>query len=133
MLFIALRNQLNLDFFAYNFSFFLFIHCSFFRHSATEEGCELLVTVLEAKDLIIPADADPDYVDTFVRVYLVEGHESEAPQQTKIFKNSSNPSYQEMFGFFIKTKQKIKRSLWFHLYHTNAQCTTLIGKIDYKV
>ena len=31
-----------------------------------------------------------------------------------------------MFGFFI-TKQNIKRSLWFHLYHTNAQCTTLVG------
>ena len=38
-----------------------------FRNSATEEGCELLCTVLEAKDLIIPPDADPDFVDTFVR------------------------------------------------------------------
>lgn len=37
------------------------------RNSATSEGCELLVTVLEAKDLILPADSDPDYVDTFVR------------------------------------------------------------------
>lgn len=91
----------------------------------TEEGCELLCTVLEAKNLIIPPDADPDYIDTFVRVYLVPD-ESEA-MQTKVFKNSKHPSYQEMFAFFI-SKQNIKRSLWFHLYHTNAQCTTLIGK-----
>lgn len=83
----------------------------------------------------MPSDADPgNFVDTFnllnieygtfVRVYLVPD-ESEA-MQTKIFKNSRHPSYQEMFAFFI-TKQKIKRSLWFHLYHTNASCTTLIG------
>lgn len=85
------------------------------------------MTVLEAKDLIVPTDADPDYIDTFVRVYLVPD-ESDA-MQTKVFKNSKHPSYQELFGFFI-TKQIIKRSLWFHLYHTNAQCTTLIGKYN---
>jgi hypothetical protein len=39
----------------------------FIRNSATEEGCELLVTVLEAKDLVLPPDSDPDYCDTFVR------------------------------------------------------------------
>lgn len=96
------------------------------RHTATEEGCELLVSILEAKDLAIPSDADPDYVDTFVRVYLVP--DESGAMQTKIFKNSKHPSYQESFGFFI-TKQIIKRSLWFHLYHTNANCTTLIGKM----
>lgn len=94
------------------------------RHSITDEGCELLVSIVEARDLLIPQDADPDSIDTFVRVYLVPD-EAEA-MQTKIFRNSSNPSYQESFLFFI-TKQNIKRSLWFHLYHTNAHCTTLIG------
>jgi synaptotagmin-12 len=69
--------------------------------------------------------ADPDCIDTFVRVYLLPD-ESEA-MQTKIFRNSNNPSYQESFLFFI-AKQYIKRSLWFHLYHTNAHCTTLIGE-----
>ncbi|CRL04780.1 CLUMA_CG017836, isoform A [Clunio marinus] len=100
------------------------------KHTATEEGCELLCTILEAKDLIIPADADPDHVDTFVRVYLVPD-EAEA-MQTKIFKSSRHPSYQELFAFFI-TKQNIKRSLWFHLYHTNVQCTTLIGETEMKL
>jgi synaptotagmin-12 len=95
------------------------------RHSVTEEGCDLLVTVLEAKDLMIPSDADPDHIDTFVRVYLLPD-ESDAVQ-TRVFKSSKHPSYQELFGFFI-SKQNLKRSLWFHLYHTNAQCTTLIGE-----
>jgi C2 domain len=75
---------------------------------------------------MIPPDADPDCIDTFVRVYLVPD-EADA-MQTKIFRNSSNPSYQESFLFFI-AKQNLKRSLWFHLYHTNAHCTTLIGKL----
>jgi len=100
------------------------------RHSITEEGCELLVSIVEARDLVIPQDADPDSIDTFVRVYLVPD-EADA-MQTKIFRNSSNPSYQESFLFFI-TKQNIKRSLWFHLYHTNAHCTTLIGKKLYEL
>lgn len=52
--------------------------------------------------------------------------------QTKIFRNSNNPSYQESFLFFI-SKQNIKRSLWFHLYHTNAHCTTLIGNYANKL
>lgn len=113
-----------------------------------------MVSIVEARDLLIPTDAgelknenifikkrrliqqfffllspqlDPDCIDTFVRVYLLPD-ESEA-MQTKIFRNSNNPSYQESFLFFI-AKQYIKRSLWFHLYHTNAHCTTLIGDDD---
>jgi uncharacterized protein YqgV (UPF0045/DUF77 family) len=35
----------------------------------TEDGCELILTVQEAKDLIGPSDADR--MDTFVRIYLV--------------------------------------------------------------
>ncbi|KAG5684125.1 hypothetical protein PVAND_013369 [Polypedilum vanderplanki] len=100
------------------------------KHSITEDGCELMVSIVEARDLVIPADADPDIVDTFVRVYLLP--DQTEPVQTKIFRNSNNPSYQESFLFFI-TKQNIKRSLWFHLYHTNAHCTTLIGETELKL
>lgn len=82
------------------------------------------MTVLEAKDLVPPADSER--IDTFVRIYVVPDENS--AQQTKIFKNSHHPSYQETFGFWI-TKKTIKRSLWFHLYHTSPQAHTLIGKI----
>lgn len=57
------RTYINATSWIHSSNFFLFNT----RNSATSEGCELLVTVLEAKDLILPADADPDYVDTFVR------------------------------------------------------------------
>jgi hypothetical protein len=89
----------------------------------TEDGCELCVTVLEAKDLRAPADAER--IDTFVRIYVVP--DETTAQQTKIFKNSNHPSFQETFGFWISRKN-IKRSLWFHLYHTSAKAHTLIGK-----
>jgi len=87
---------------------------------------------LEAKDLVIPGDdfSDDYDVDTFVRIYLVP--DESGALQTRVFKNCRQPSYQESFAFFI-TKQNIKRSLWFHLYHTNASCTTLIGKNFMKV
>lgn len=83
----------------------------------------MLVSVLEAKDLIAPPDAN-DRIDSFVRIYLVP--DDNTAQQTKVFKNSPQPSYQETFGFWI-TKENIKRSLWFHLYHTSPKAHTLIG------
>lgn len=52
------------------------------RNNANEEGAELVVTVLEAKELLGPADEDT--MDTFVRIYLVpdEGR----AMQTKVRK-----------------------------------------------
>ena len=98
------------------------------RHNVAEDGCELLVSVLEAKDLIAPPDAN-DRIDSFVRIYLVP--DDNTAQQTKVFKNSPQPSYQETFGFWI-TKENIKRSLWFHLYHTSPKAHTLIGMATLK-
>lgn len=97
------------------------------RHNVAEDGCELLVSVLEAKDLIAPPDAN-DRIDSFVRIYLVP--DDNTAQQTKVFKNSPQPSYQETFGFWI-TKENIKRSLWFHLYHTSPKAHTLIGMANH--
>lgn len=47
----------------------------------TDEGAELIVTVLEAKELQGPADSD-DVLDTFVRIYLVP--DEERAMQTKV-------------------------------------------------
>ncbi|CAO1390127.1 unnamed protein product [Diamesa tonsa] len=99
------------------------------KHNIAEDGCELLVSVLEAKDLIAPTDAN-DRIDSFVRIYLVP--DDNTAQQTKVFKNSPQPSYQETFGFWI-TKENIKRSLWFHLYHTSPKAHTLIGETEMKL
>lgn len=47
----------------------------------TEDGAELIVTVLEAKELLRPPDTD-DALDTFVRIYLVP--DEERAMQTKV-------------------------------------------------
>lgn len=39
------------------------------RSTMTDEGIELILTVMEAKELIGPANADK--FDTFVRIYMV--------------------------------------------------------------
>lgn len=51
-----------------------------YRNTLTDEGVELVLTVMEAKELIGPPDAEK--FDTFVRVFMVPG-ETEA-QQTKV-------------------------------------------------
>lgn len=55
------------------------------RNNANEEGAELIVTVLEAKELLGPPDSSPDameIMDTFVRIYLVP--DEERAMQTKV-------------------------------------------------
>lgn len=46
----------------------------------TDEGIELVITLMEAKDLIGPSNADE--FDTFVRIYLFP--DDQAPLQTKV-------------------------------------------------
>lgn len=122
--------------------------------NATEEGCELFVTILEAKNLV--GSETTDGMDTFVRIYLVPDERPNfGPLQTKvslnpllnvvqidhlilnpqIFKNSKCPSYQETFSFWIdkSSNKPVKRSLWFHLYHTSSRAHTLIGETEMKL
>jgi synaptotagmin-12 len=105
-------------------------NCSFIsRNTLTEAGQELYLTVLEAKELIGPSPCETDEMDTFVRIYLVPDETNAL--QTKTFRDSLCPSYQESFSFWID-KKPIKRSLWFHLYHTSSKAHTLIGKTIYS-
>lgn len=61
---------------------FSFIHCqSFIRNTLTDEGIELVLTVMEAKELIGPSDAEQ--FDTFVRIYMIP--EETVAQQTKVY------------------------------------------------
>lgn len=46
----------------------------------TDDGIELVITLMEAKDLIGPSNVDE--FDTFVRIYLVP--DDQAPLQTKV-------------------------------------------------
>lgn len=55
-------------------------YSSYFRSTLTDEGIELVITLMEAKDLIGPSNAEE--FDTFVRIYLVP--DEQAPLQTKV-------------------------------------------------
>lgn len=46
----------------------------------TDEGIELVLTVMEAKELIGPSDAEK--FDTFVRIYMIP--DETVAQQTKV-------------------------------------------------
>lgn len=56
------------------------IFLSFNRNTLTDEGIEIVLTVMEAKELIGPPDAEQ--FDTFVRIYMVP--DETVAQQTKV-------------------------------------------------
>lgn len=75
-------SELNFIIFKKQVSNIFFIH----RNNATQEGCELFLTVLEAKDLI--SHEATDGMDTFVRIYLVPDEKPNyGPLQTKVSAN----------------------------------------------
>ena len=57
------------------------------RNTQTDEGIELVVTVMEAKELIGPANAET--FDTFVRMYLVP--DETGALQTKVCAMTASP------------------------------------------
>lgn len=60
------------------------------RNTSTEEGVELIVTVMEAKELIGPLNVE--YFDTFVRIYLVP--DEATAMQTKVIITVWAPCFQ---------------------------------------
>ncbi|XP_055681213.1 synaptotagmin 1 [Lutzomyia longipalpis] len=106
---------------------YLCIGLHYDKNTISDEGVELIVTVLEAKELVGPPDAK--FMDTFVRIYLVP--DETGASQTKLFKDSSCPSYNETFSFFMSNKHT-RRSLWFHLYHS-GMAHTLIGEAEMQL
>ncbi|XP_037932936.1 probable serine/threonine-protein kinase DDB_G0276461, partial [Teleopsis dalmanni] len=103
---------------------YLCIGLQYDKNSPTEDGMDLTVQVLEAKGLICPLNVES--LDTFVRIYLVP--DQAGAMQTKVFKNSGTPHYNEAFNFWLK-RQYRRHSLWFHLYH-NGDAHTLIGEAE---
>lgn len=74
---------------SYYYFFDVLRHSSFFsplissnscRNTLTDEGIELVLTIMEAKELIGPSDAEK--FDTFVRIYMIP--EETPAQQTKV-------------------------------------------------
>lgn len=49
----------------------------------------------------------------------------------QLFKNSQYPSYNETFSFWL-SKRRVRRSLWFHLYHS-GNANTLLGEAELQI
>lgn len=95
----------------------------------SSECCDLAVSVLEAKDLIGPNKEEP--MDTFIRVYLLP--DKSTNMQTRLYRNSSSPSYKERFLFSLNPREASQRTLCFHVYSTDRQTHTLIGEADIRL
>lgn len=98
------------------------------RATQTADGIELVVTVMEARELLAPVHVPSDApFDTFVRMYLVP--DETGASQTKLFRDSQQPSYNETFSFWL-SRRRPRRSLWFHLYHSGQAQHTLLGEAE---
>ncbi|XP_055615637.1 uncharacterized protein LOC129761854 [Toxorhynchites rutilus septentrionalis] len=106
---------------------YLCVGLQYDKSSTTLEGTELLVTIQEAKQLIGPPGVE---MDTFVKIFIVP--DESKVLQTKVSKGSNHPSYQETFSFWI-THKNVRRSLWFHVYHTSPTEQTLIGECEMQI
>lgn len=83
------------------------------RNTLTDEGIELVLTVMEAKELIGPPDAEQ--FDTFVRIYMVP--DETVAQQTKVY----------IISFYSIPFHSIQVNLWRQA--TNAASTQSLSNI----
>lgn len=96
----------------------------------SSECSDLIVNVLEAKDLVSPAN-DETPVDTYVRVVLLP--EKDTSAQTRVYRDSSSPSYKERFLFALNPREQSQKSLSFQIYGTDRASHTLIGEGDIRL
>ncbi|CAL8105050.1 unnamed protein product [Orchesella dallaii] len=95
------------------------------------ETADLLVNVMEAKELVGP-DPDPNApFDSYVRVYLLP--DKTTNMQTRVYRKSLSPVYKEKFMFGLEMSELANRSLVFYLYATDKYTNTLIGEVELKL
>ncbi|XP_018322333.1 synaptotagmin-12 [Agrilus planipennis] len=98
--------------------------------TSTGENSFLFVSILEAKELL-GSNKEDILLDTYVRVFLLPDKISNA--QTKIYKDSRNPSYKERFLFELHPREQCQKSLCFQVYSTSNLSHTLIGEGEFKL
>lgn len=92
----------------------------------------MIANVLEAKDLINPnfaingATNTDEQMDTYVKIFLLP--DKNINVQTKIYRNSNSPSYQERVIFTLHPRDQMQTALLFHIYATDMNSHTLIGE-----
>lgn len=94
------------------------------------ELSELVVNVLEAKDLIGPSKDDTP-IDSYVKIYLLPDKASNA--QTKLYRYSNSPSYKERFLFSLHPREQSQKSFCFHVYSLDHSSHTLVGEGEIRL
>lgn len=94
------------------------------------ECAELIVNVLEAKDLIDP-NKEENLMDSFVTVFLTPDKLNTI--QTRICRNTNSPSYKERFLFCLNQGEQTQRSLHFHVYCIDKYSYTLVGEGELRL
>lgn len=74
----------------------------------TEDGIELVLTVMEAKELIGPPDTEQ--FDTFARIYMIPEREETPPQQTKVSNIDNSFHFISVSLHFISSLEHTKTS-----------------------
>ncbi|XP_071452875.1 synaptotagmin-12-like [Hetaerina americana] len=92
--------------------------------------CDLIVSVLEAKDLRGTDGVSPAS-DTYVRVLLLPDKTSH--MQTRVYRRSSCPTYKEKFLFVVDGSAVETRSLQFYVYASDRYSNTLIGEAELRL
>ncbi|CAG7784788.1 unnamed protein product [Allacma fusca] len=95
------------------------------------ETADLLVNVIEAKEIngLHPDPTTP--FDSYIRVYLLP--DKTTNMQTRVYRKSLNPVYKEKFMFGLELAELQIRSLVFYMYATDKFSNTLIGEAELKL
>ncbi|KAG8279041.1 Synaptotagmin-12 [Homalodisca vitripennis] len=97
------------------------------------ESADLMVNVLEAKDLCSSDVNHPAHMplDTYVRVYLLP--DKSTNMQTRVYRKSNSPSYKERFLFALEPTEYQRRSLSFYVYATDRTSSSLLGEAELRL
>ncbi|XP_066995510.2 synaptotagmin-12 [Anabrus simplex] len=112
-----------------NVTGYLCVGLEYDRRLCFSEAADLVVSVLEAKDLVGP-DKNP-FIDTYVRVYLLP--DKTTNMQTRVYRRTNCPSYKEKFLFALEANEYARRSLIFYVYASDKYSNTLIGEAELKL
>ncbi|XP_033608197.1 synaptotagmin-12 isoform X3 [Cryptotermes secundus] len=112
-----------------NVTGYLCVGLEYDRPACFSDSADLVVSVLEAKDLVGP-DSNA-IIDTYVRVYLLP--DKTTNMQTRVYRKTNCPSYKEKFLFGLEASEFSKRSLTFYVYASDKYSNTLIGEAELKL
>ncbi|XP_022905777.1 synaptotagmin-12-like isoform X2 [Onthophagus taurus] len=94
------------------------------------EYCELIVNILEAKDLKLPSHVSSE-VETYVKVFCEQ--DNDACVQTKTYRSAGSPCYKERFLFPLNPREQQQKTLSFQVFGAGELGHYLIGEGEIRL